>query len=411
MIKNIVIINDYANINGGASQVAINSAYLFAKSGYKVTFIYGCGYPDKLLEHENIEKINLGLYDLLTEPNKYKAMINGLFNYRVKSRVFNILSKFSCCDSIIHIHSWTKTLSSSVFSAAKKSKIDVFLTLHDYFSICPNGALFDFKKKKICKFTPLSISCFKCDCDSRSYIYKVWRYIRQIILKYQFNGDYITYIPVSKFSFSILNRYLVNCDVNNIVYNPIRSVPSSKVAVSTSKNMLYVGRLEVEKGVDFLISNFDDDFFVLNIVGSGSIKNIFDTKKNIKYLGWLNQNEVINEFRKARFLVFPSVIYETLGLTVLEAFSLGVPVLISNVCAGTEFVKDGYNGLIYNVNDSKDFLLKLELLKNDKFIEELSVNAFNTYWNNPFTESKYIKNIISIYHRKLNEGISSHSSL
>ena len=65
---------------------------------------------------------------------------------------------------------WTKALSSSVFDVAFKMNFKVVLTLHDYFTACPNGGYFDYKENKICKRKPLSWKCIKCNCDSNSSI-------------------------------------------------------------------------------------------------------------------------------------------------------------------------------------------------------------------------------------------------
>lgn len=54
---------------------------------------------------------------------------------------------------------------------------------------------------------------------------------------------------------------------------------------------------------------------------------------------------------RARFLVVPSVWYETFGLVVAEAFAKGTPVIASRLGALPELVDDTVNGLLVTPGD------------------------------------------------------------
>ena len=85
-------------------------------------------------------------------------------------------------DTIVHLHSWAKVLSPSIGVPIKKSGLPFVVTSHDYFWVCPNGGFFDYKKNEICHRTPLSVSCWKTDCDQKSYVRKIWRTGRHVLL-------------------------------------------------------------------------------------------------------------------------------------------------------------------------------------------------------------------------------------
>ena len=72
-------------------------------------------------------------------------------------------------ETIINIHSWTKVLSSAIFTAAIESGFKIFITVHEYFLLCPNGAFYDFVGNHICERPPLSLMCIICSCDKRHY--------------------------------------------------------------------------------------------------------------------------------------------------------------------------------------------------------------------------------------------------
>ena len=64
--------------------------------------------------------------------------------------------------------------------------------------------------------------------------------------------------------------------------------------------------------------------------------------------------------RAARTLVFPSLWYEGLGLTALEAKAMGTPVIVSDICAAREQIADGAEGLWFRSGDAASLAGALE---------------------------------------------------
>ncbi len=175
-MKTVILVSDYAEINGGAAKIAIVSALGLAEAGFHVVFFAGSGNTDSLLmEHKNIEVFNLHLPDLLG-GNKFKMFFNGICNRFVKKEFEKILESVDLDNAIVHIHSWVKVLSPSIFLVLKKHHVKFFITAHDYFLQCPNGGFFDYRKNLICTSCK-GLKCLCKNCDSRSFIYKVWRCI------------------------------------------------------------------------------------------------------------------------------------------------------------------------------------------------------------------------------------------
>jgi len=73
----------------------------------------------------------------------------------------------------------------------------------------------------------------------------------------------------------------------------------------------------------------------------------------------LPREEAIEQIKQARFLIFPSELYETFGLSIIEAFACGVPVIASNLGAMQEMVEDGQNGLLFRAGDAEDLAQKV----------------------------------------------------
>ena len=76
------------------------------------------------------------------------------------------LDGFDPHKTIVHVHGWTKSLSSSVVQEALQRDFQIVISLHDYFVACPNGGFYNYKKKHICRLKPLSKACVLSNCDN-----------------------------------------------------------------------------------------------------------------------------------------------------------------------------------------------------------------------------------------------------
>ena len=64
-------------------------------------------------------------------------------------------------------------------------------------------------------------------------------------------------------------------------------------------------------------------------------------------------------------VVVPSIWYENAPLTINEAFTASVPVITSNIGGMKELVRDGENGLLFEVGDSNDLTTKMQMIIDD----------------------------------------------
>lgn len=389
-IENIIIINDFNYAQGGASKVAIDTAKLLKETGINVYFFSAVNKHE-----ENIEGINYittNQSEALKEKNKIVGAINGIYNLKAKKELKKLLKTLDNKKTIIHIHGWTKALSSSVFDIAFKMKFKVILTLHDYFTACPNGGYYNYNSNKLCELMPLSWKCIKCNCDSRNYLFKLYRIIRQFvqnrIVKLNYKLQYA--IVISNFSERILKKTLGNHTKIIRIYNPINiEIKESISNVKENEYFLYVGRISKEKGVDMFCKAITDLNLKGIVVGDGDEKEKLQKQyQNIEFVGWKKNDEVQKYMREAKVLVFPSKCYETMGLTVVEAQTIGTPCIVSQKSAGSEFIEDGKNGFTFDGLED----LKIKLKK---------VNELNIEKNNDlikmFNKEQYLSNILDLY--------------
>lgn len=392
----VVIVNDFDYIQGGASKVAIDTAKLLYDNDVNVIFF-------SATHKENDYKFK----QIYTNQNEclkdgIRGAFRGLYNIKAAKEFKKLLKTLDRNNTIIHVHGWTKSLSSSIFRIAKKQKFKIALTLHDYFTICPNGGFFNYKKCEICKKKAMSFDCIKTNCDSRNYLFKIYRCIRQTIQNLNTrnlkNIDY--FISISDFSIDKLKKYIPSNSVIKRIYNPISLVKASRTKVEKNKYYIYVGRISKEKGVDIFCQAISELGLSAIVVGDGVEREPLESKykrKKIKFVGWQNTQAVNDYLNKAKCLIFPSRWYEGAPLTILEALSKGIPCIVSDQCAAIEFINE-HNGFIYdgtNVNDLKNKILNYE----NTDIKRLSDNAYNNYWKEPYDEKKYINSLIKFYNQ------------
>lgn len=124
-------------------------------------------------------------------------------------------------------------------------------------------------------------------------------------------------------------------------------------------NLVFVGRLNHEKGVEILIDSMSclPEEYVkrchLYIIGDGCERKFLETKirennlKNIFLLG-AKQNP-FPYVKQSSYLILPSK-YEGFGLVLIEAMALGVPCIATKTVGATEVLDNGKYGIMVDYN-------------------------------------------------------------
>lgn len=399
-VKNIIILNDYDFINGGTSQIAIGTANALAEAGLNVVFFSGVSNSTRNDLSEKVLKINTSQHDILNNPNRLNAMLSGIWNKRAASELNNLLKKFSPSDTIIHIHGWSKALSASIGKVLHSTSFGVVCTLHDYFIACPNGGFYNYKKNKICTLTPMSLACICTNCDARAYSQKLWRVVRQKVQSDIGKMPYgiRNFIAVSGFSKEVLAPFLPDSASIFTISNPVNIPVRPERTNVFAERILCIGRLSTEKGISIACEAARISKVPLTVIGDGPLNDALRAQyPEVTFRGWLQPAEVFTEIKNARALIFPSLLYETQGLAVLEALAHGLPAIVSDKCAASEFI-DGNNGLLFETGNAQDLAKKLTSLFSDPAMADtMSKYAYTRYWNNPFTTELYIHELQNAY--------------
>lgn len=402
MVKNVIVVNDYPYINGGAGKVAIMSAISLAREKINVYYFCGTGEVCDELKKSNVKIITTGQKDIISK-NKLYGFFQGLRNKKAEKVLEDLILKIGCDNTIIHFHAWSKILSSSIFRVPKKYKIPVVVTGHDYGTVCPNGCFFDFRKNEICMDKPLSLKCMCKNCDKKNYIYKLFRIIRQFINKRYIKGNCLHYFYISNFSEKIIKNNLFTKAERHFVVNPIDVKFLKRADVKNNDYFLYVGRVSQEKGVDMFCRAISELNLRGLVVGDGPIlEELKDKYPDISFVGWKKSDEIVNYAVKAKALVFPSIWYECAPLTIPEVMGkYYLPAIVSDLCAGKDYIINGKNGYIYDGNNLDD--LKDKIKKMNENCEEFQSYIKDKFNRNLYLENVHSKNLIDEYNKILSK--------
>ncbi|MCL5412868.1 MAG: glycosyltransferase family 4 protein, partial [Candidatus Marsarchaeota archaeon] len=129
---------------------------------------------------------------------------------------------------------------------------------------------------------------------------------------------------------------------------------------------LFVGRLSiVHKGIDLLSDIIEkslalDGNMEFRIIGSGDdgegqIKGLASKyPKNVKWLGFVSEKRLIEEYRNASVLVFPSR-FESFGLSLAEGQGYGLPAVAFDVRGPDVIIQDRRQGVLVRPFDTSAF--------------------------------------------------------
>lgn len=397
----VIVLNDSGFVNGGAAQVAITGLNALAAAGLDVTFVSSVAPIDPFIDRNNVKVLNFEFYDLLGNPSRMAAAYYGIWDRRCAKRFGDILGEFDPADTIIHLHSWVNSLSSSVVRVALRRGFKIVCTLHDYFTVCPNGGIYNYQEKKQCNLRPMSLACLSTHCDSRSYGQKLWRAIRQAVQRYYglIPGGIENFIAVSDYSQSLLSPCLPRNAKFFRVNNPIDIEKTPASDPSNNREFTFIGRFSPEKGVTVFANAAQFAGVRAVFVGSGrESRTISALNPNAILCDWQDRAGVNKAIRSSRAIVFPSLWHETQGLVVMEAAALGVPCVVSDACAARDSIVDGVSGFLFRAGDPNDLAAKLVLLqRNPQLAISLGKKAYDQYWRSPCTREKHVKELISCY--------------
>jgi len=361
----VIQINKFNYLLGGADKYFLELSNKLLAAGYEVAKF--CMNDPRNLDDPWSKywpsRINFetpSLWDRLRAPGRI------IYSQAAKRRLTAMIKVFK--PDIIHVHNIYHQLSPSILDAARLAQVPVIMTLHDYKLICPNYSLLN--HGKICEkcldghfWHCFKERCFK-DSLGQSFLasietsYHQWRHTYERGVK--------LFIAPSYFMADKCKQAGWPDDKLRVVINPVSFLPPVKR--EPQDYFLYFGRLSKEKGVDILLRAIAQTDYSLKIAGSGpeehhcrSLAQELGLNHRVEFLGQKTPEEISQLLTGAIAAVIPSIWYENMPLSLLEALSQGCPVVASKIGGLSEIIEPGYNGWLCQPGEGSSLVQALNL--------------------------------------------------
>ena len=198
------------------------------------------------------------------------------------------------------------------------------------------------------------------------------------------------------------NRIINNCTKNMIINEINGEKNNEKIGITNKKkNVISICRLVDQKNI-FEIFKIAKKLQIYNFVvlGNGYLfdkaKNYIDSEKieNVYLLG--NKKDVFKYLYESDLFLSTSL-YEGHPISILEAMSIGLPIVASKVTGNIDTIKNNFSGLFYRLGDINGAVKCIEkIMKNSDLKLEIANNSFLTH-RKLFSTKKMKNEYISLY--------------
>ena len=403
----ILIVDSLFSPLGGGQKIAYDTYSVLKRKGHNV-FYWAMNKIPYFIENYEFSKqftpYYSGMIDYIKNPIKY------YFNYKALGDLQKFVDNIK--PDIIHFQSFWG-LTSAIFLVKTVSK--KILTIHDA-RCCPATTLMCknqyFCDRLYCKngnFLP----CVFNGCVNNSYEASIRRALASFIDKNNFKkiDKFITPSNALKRKMLLAN-YILKKEKITTINNFLNQNELSIAPNYTNKSyFLYIGRLSKEKGVNYLLQAMSElpRDIKLHIVGTGpeeeNLKKYAEENKlhNIEFLGFKTGADIQDEYQNCIATILPCNWFEIFGMTNIESFANGKPVIASNIGGIPEIVEHNVNGLLFepaNVEQLRECILKY--WNNPELVIEHGKNGYKKVLTH-YTEDIYYEKLIKLYEETINE--------
>jgi glycosyltransferase involved in cell wall biosynthesis len=337
---------------------------------------------------------------------KVSAGLRSIYNPKSARKIRAVINEFK--PDVVHVHNFFFDASPSVMIEATKLNVPVVVTLHNFRLVCASALLL--RDNKICELCvshsfPWFGVKYKCYHNSaiQSAMVGGMAAVHKWIGTWKKNVD--TFITPSAFGRKKLLGSSLKPSAEKIkVKHNFLEDPGIGDPDKRENFYLYVGRFSSEKGIEFLLEAWRSlPSEKLVAVGDGPqwklLKEKYQAFSNISFRGKEPRNVVLDLIKKSKALIFPSICYEGLPLTVIEAFATGTPVLSSALGAmNGEMIKDVYNGILFAPGNPVS--ISEAVLKFNDYLHKADYTLYNnarTSYLESYHPDKCYNDIMEVY--------------
>ncbi|QEG34821.1 glycosyltransferase [Bythopirellula goksoeyrii] len=314
----------------------------------------------KLLENHGHQVIRYTVSnDEIDTMSSWSAAVRTIWNRKTYAELRSLIREER--PTVVHFTNTFPLISPAAYYAARKERVPVVQTLQNYRLVCPGALLMrdgqiceDCLAKRI-KWPAVLHGCYRGNRLASACVTTMlathsalgtWRNLvsryvvatefgRQKFIEAGFRAEQITVKP-----------------------NFVASVPPC--GKGDGGHFVFVGRLSPEKGINTLLEAWPRFGRSLKILGDGpladKVAQFASQHEGVQWLGHQPPETVHQVVADAISLIVPSIWYEGLPKTIIEAFSVGTPIIGSDLGAMSEVITPGKTGMLFPAGDANKLL-------------------------------------------------------
>lgn len=377
----IILVNYRYFISGGPERYYFNIKEILEKNGHEVI-------PFSVKSSRNVpndyEKYFLDIVDdevYFAQAKKktpkmiLKSFTRMFYSFEAKKKMKQLISDTK--PDLVYIMQMHNKISPSIVYAAKEMKVPVIHRISDFQYMCPN-ALFYNDRIGVCEdcLKGKRLSCVKYKCVLNSPVYsgiKMMAKWMHDMMKVHKSID--AFVVPSEFTLSRLHEYGIPMEkLNNIpTFFNLKEVNPD---VEYKPFVLFVGRIEKQKGLMSLVKAFETIPYELKIIGFSNdgyedeLKNYlgrpingdlnvedsttYGKNGNIHFLGRKNFEDIVPYLKSCMCTVVPSEWYDNFPNVVLESYAYKKAVIATDFGSLQYMVEEGKSGMKFKYADLND---------------------------------------------------------
>ena len=328
---------------GGEDRVAASEVAMLAAAGHEV----------RRYDVHNDRVAELGPVD---------RALTTIWSREARAALADIAREFR--PDVVHFHNTFPLISPAAYGAAASSGAAVVQSLHNWRMLCVRG---DFFRGGACyrcldSAVPWRGAVLGCYRESRAASAAVAGALAFHRVRGTWQRDVDAYIV--SFEEARARYARAGVPAERVFVKPHFLDRDPGVGPGDGGYALFVGRLAPLKGIGTLLRAWEQlgAWLPLRIVGdgplAGEVRDAVAARPGLEWLGARPHDEVLALMRRASVRVFPSECLETFGMTTIEAFAAGLPVVRSRLdgvqAVGETLVEHGRTGLHFRAGDADD---------------------------------------------------------
>ena len=331
-----------------------------------------------------------------------RAAVLGIWNRRAYTTVRRLIREHGI--EVVHAHNLFPLMSPAVYYAARQSGVPVVQTLHNYRLACPNS--FMLRDNRVCtlclgrlvKTPAVRYACYR---DNRVASTAVALQLGVHHLLGSYREQVTIFIALTQFAKSMLTDE--GLPAERICLKPNFVARDLQPGLGLGGYALFVGRLSPEKGIQVMLDAWSrrSDLPPLIIAGDGpEVRRVVAAATldpRVQYVGRRTSEQVVSLMQDAVALIFPSIWFEGMPLTLLEAFACGTPVVASRVGGLPEIVAENVSGTLFAPGDPNALAEAIARLWREPDKRATLASGARTAYERQYSASANYSQLMSIY--------------